>query len=63
MYVHLQGMARRLPVGGDEAKTGMGQLACTTLGMLLQLVSKHAAGEAQVKTGMVREKPRGCAEC
>ena len=62
-FAHLRGMAGRLPVGGDEARTGMGRLVCATLGTLLRLVSKHVAGEAQVKMGTVREKPRGCAGC
>ena len=52
-----------MPVEGDEARTGTGRLTCATLGTLLRLVSKHAAGEARVKTGTVREKLRGCAEC
>ena len=63
VFAHSREMAGRLPVGGDEARTRMGWLVCATLGMLLRLVSKHVAEEARVKTGTVREKPRGCAGC
>ena len=61
VFTHSQEIAGRL--GGNEAMSKTGQMACTTLEMLLLLVSECRVDGAQVRMGPAWEKLRWCARC